>query len=436
MGAASQWTSLPEQLLDLAQRHGAESAEVFQSSSASRPVYFEANRLKQLESTQVQGTALRLWHQGRPGIAVAHGPIEPQALLEKALAISQLNEAETIELTPGTVQRYPDVGETVAAQQLMAWGNTAIAQIRAAYPDVICEAELECDVETIRIVNSKGLDYSYSDTTLSCYLTADWIRGDDFLSVGDGQTCRDHLDLDRLTHQVLQRLVWAEQNVTPRQGHMPVLFTAKAADMIWGTLQIALSGKQVREGASPWSDRLGEQVTSPQLSFSQNPEAGPFSCPFDDEGTPTQKLTFIDQGVLRLFYTDRTVGRELGGGSTGNGFRPDLGSSPTPGLFNSLIQPGTQSLLELIGSLDEAIVVDQMLGDGAGMSGDFSINVDLGYYVRGGEIQGRIKDTMVSGNVYRALLNLIALGNDGEWNGGCYTPSVVLGGLSVTGRGF
>ncbi|MDA0268087.1 MAG: TldD/PmbA family protein, partial [Cyanobacteria bacterium] len=289
MGAASHWISLPEQLLDLAQRRGAEAAEVFQSSSASRPVYFEANRLKQLESTQVQGTALRLWHQGRPGIAVAHGPIEPQALLDKALAISQLNDAETLELTPGTIQRYPDVGEMVSAQQLMDWGNTAISQIRAAYPDAVCEAELECDVETIRIVNSKGLDYSYSDTTLSCYLTADRVRGDDFLSVGDGQTCRNHLNLDQLTHQVLQRLAWAEQNVVSKQGRIPVLFTAKAADMIWGTLQIALSGKQVREGSSPWGDRLGEQVTSPKLSFSQNPEAGPFSCPFDDEGTPTQK---------------------------------------------------------------------------------------------------------------------------------------------------
>jgi PmbA protein len=84
--------------------------------------------------------------------------------------------------------------------------------------------------------------------------------------------------------------------------------------------------------------------------------------------------------------------------------------------------------------LDEAIIVDQMLGGGAGISGDFSINVDLGYRIHKGEIQGRVKDTMVTGNVYTALLNLLALGNDGEWNGECYTPSVVVAGLSVTGR--
>jgi PmbA protein len=46
------------------------------------------------------------------------------------------------------------------------------------------------------------------------------------------------------------------------QGRVPVLFTAKAADMLWGTVQAALSGKRVLEGSSPWSDRLGEKVTT------------------------------------------------------------------------------------------------------------------------------------------------------------------------------
>lgn len=434
MAEDAHWITLPEQLLDLARRSGAEAAEVFQSRSVSRPVYFEANRLKQLESTQVEGTALRVWCQGRPGIAVAYGPIAPQALVDKAKAISQLNDPETIELTPGPRQRYPDVGCSVPVEQLVDWGRHAIARIRDRYPDVLCEAELECDLETTRIVNSLGLDSSYSDTTLSSFLAAERVRGDDFLSVGDGQTCRDRLDPDALADQILQRLTWAEGNITAPRGRVPVLFTAKAADMLWATVQAALSGKRVRESSSPWSDRLGEQVTSESLTLTQDPDSGPFSCPFDDEGTPTQPLTFIDRGVLRLFYTDRTIGRELGGGSTGNGFRPGLGSYPTPGLFNILIQPGQRDLPQLIQSLDEAVVVDQILGDGAGISGDFSISVDLGYRVQKGVICGRIKDTMVAGNVYTALLNLAALGQDAAWNGSCYTPSVLVEGLSVTGR--
>ena len=55
-----------EQLLDCARRSGAEEAEVFQSRSQSRPVTFEANRLKQIDNTQADGIAL---HQRRFQIA-------------------------------------------------------------------------------------------------------------------------------------------------------------------------------------------------------------------------------------------------------------------------------------------------------------------------------------------------------------------------------
>ncbi|MGA7937365.1 MAG: TldD/PmbA family protein [Kovacikia sp.] len=426
--------TLAEQLLDLAARSGAEAAEVFQARSLSRPVFFEANRLKQLESAQAEGTALRLWLAGRPGLVVAYGPAEPQALVDRAIALSQLNEPEPIELAAASKQFYPDLGEAVSVDQLVEWGKTAIALVREANSELLCTAEWECEAETTRLINSNGLDCGYTDTTLSCYLSAEWVRGDDFLSISDGQTQRGRLNPTTLANLILQRLEWAKDNTHPSVGRLPILFTSKAADMLWGTVQAALSGKQVIEGASPWSDRLNEQVISEKLTLSQQPNVGPFSCPFDDEGTSTRPITFIDKGVLQLFYTDRTIGRALGSGTTGNGFRPGLGSYPTPGLFNILIQQGTKSLDELIATLDEGLIVDQMLGGGAGISGDFSINVDLGYQVRNGEVIGRVKDTMVSGNVYTALKQIIELGGDADWNGSCHTPSLIVDGLSVTGR--
>ena len=426
--------SLAESLLDLALRSGAEAVEVFESHSLSRPVFFEANRLKQLEMSQAEGIALRLWREGRPGLAVAYGPVEPSTLVEKAIALSQLNEPEIIELSAPTSAVYPDLGTAVPVAQLRAWGEEAIALVREQYPESLCTADWECDIESTRLINSHGLDCGYTDTTLSCYMAAEWIRGDDFLSVEDGQTERGSLDPVVLAQQLLQRLEWAQNNVAPPVGKVPILFTSKAADMLWGTVQAAMNGKQVIERASPWSDRLGEPVIDSRLTLAQKPDVGPFSCPFDDEGTPTQPITLIKAGALQLFYADRKIGRSLGSGTTGNGFRPGLGSYPTPGMFNLLIEPEFKSLSDLIASLDHGLIVDQMLGDGAGISGDFSVNVDLGYRVRKGEVIGRVKDTMLAGNVYTALKHLIDLGGDAQWNGSCYTPSLIVGGLSVTGR--
>ncbi len=423
-----------EQLLELATKAGAEAAEVLESQSLSRPVFFEANRLKQLETAQAEGIALRLWRDGRPGLAVAYGPVEPQILVDRAIALSQLNEPETIELGTGEKVVYPDLGTSVSAEQLVNWGKEAIAIVREAYPESLCTAELDCEIESTRLLNTRGLDSGHTDTTLSGYLSAELVRGEDFLNIWEGETERGTLDMNTSAKRVLQRLEWAKDNVAPATGRVPVLFTAKAADLLWGTVCAALNGKQVLEGASPWSDRLGSQVTSPLVTLSQQPDIGPYSCPFDDEGTPTRAIVFIKNGVLQLFYTDRTTGRALGSGTTGNGFRPGLGSYPTPSLFNVLIKPGVRSLLDLIAQLDDGIVVDQMLGGSAGISGDFSINVDLGYRVKKGQIVGRIKDTMVAGNVYSVLKQLVELGGDSEWNGSCHTPSVIVEGLSVIGK--
>nr|CAO88982.1 unnamed protein product [Microcystis aeruginosa PCC 7806] len=57
----------------------------------------------------------------------------------------------------------------------------------------------------------------------------------------------------------------------------------------------------------------------------------------------------------------------------------------------------------------------------------------MGYRIEKGKITGRVKDTMVTGNVYTALQNLIALGSDNQWNGSCYTPSLIVDSLSVVG---
>ena len=426
--------TLAEQLLELALKSGAEAAEVYQSRSLYRPVFFEANRLKQLETSQSEGTALRLWRDGCPGLTVAYGDVDPQAMVEKSLALSQLNPPETVELGGHSGHSYPNLGKSVSVETLINWGKQAIALIRDVYPDILCHSDWECDIENTKLINSKGLDSHYTDTTLSCYMSAEWVRGDDFLSVADGQTQRYELSPEKIASQILQRLNWAKKNVPSPSGRSPELFTSKAADMLWGTVQSALNGKHILEKASPWVDRLGKPVIAPTLTLYQNPAAGPYSCPFDDEGQPTQLLIFIENGILRNFYSDRTTGRQLNGGSTGNGFRPGLSSYPTPGLFNLLIQPGDLSLLELIKKMDNGLIIDQILGGCTGLSGDFSVNVDLGYRVRNGQIIGRVKDTMVAGNVYTALKQVIQLGKDADWNGSCYTPSLIVEGLSITGK--
>ena len=82
-------------------------------------------------------------------------------------------------------------------------------------------------------------------------------------------------------------------------------------------------------------------------------------------------------------------------------------------------------------------MVEQLMGATQGnvLGGDFSGNVLLGYKVEDGKIVGRVKDTMVSGNIYQLLKQVAAIGNDTRWIGGFLnTPSIYCSSVSVASR--
>jgi len=428
----------PEQLIELARKSGTEAAEVYAASSISHPVFFEANRLKQLESIDSEGVGLRIWKDGRVGLAIAYGAVEPEELVQQAIALSALNEPAEILLRDTTVADYPKLyGLEVTVEQMIDWGQEAIALVLAHYPQAICGAEWECSQETLRILNSKGLDCGYTDITVDGALSAELTKGDDFLNVWDGQSERGNWSPEAIAQKVLQSLDWAKKNAPAPSGKVPVIFTSKAADLLWGVVAIAMSGRQVQQKATPWLDKTGKPVISNIFTVTQQPNLGVYSLPFDDEGTPTQEITWIDHGVLQGFYGDMRTCQELGIAATGNGFRGDLGNYPSPGLFNLAIaasQTIQGDIVELAATLKNGLIVDQVLGDDMDVSGDFSINVDLGYRVKNGKIIGRVKDTMLSGNVYTVLNQVTAVGSDRQWHGSLYVPAMIVEGLSITSR--
>ncbi|MEM8640422.1 MAG: TldD/PmbA family protein [Cyanobacteria bacterium P01_G01_bin.54] len=419
------------QLIERAQQAGASDVEVYQSQSFSQPVIFEANRLKQLESNQAAGMVLRVWHQGRPGLAVAYGAVNPQVLVEKAIALAQLTDPEPIELATPQTLTFPTVGCWQAVEPLMEQGQALIAHLRDRHPELLCHLTLQCEQEQVLLLNSRGCQAQYASYSQSLDIAVEWVRGEDFLGIYEGWSDPSQLRLAPVLARLERRLAWAAEMAASPRGQYPVLFTPKAAELLWDVVVAASDGQQVVEGASPWSQRWGDAVIAGNLTLRQDPSQGSDRPPIDDEGTSTQPLTLIDQGRLTHFYCDRQRGRQLGQASTGNGFRSSLGRPPTPSLINLITAPGNASFWQLLGSLDRALIVDQVLGGGADLSGELSVNVDLGFAVERGEIVGRVKDTMVAGNVYDLLQGPVVLGNDREWQGDYYTPSVVVEGMAI-----
>ena len=91
----------------------------------------------------------------------------------------------------------------------------------------------------------------------------------------------------------------------------------------------------------------------------------------------------------------------------------------------------------MLADIKEGLLIEQLMGAEQGnvLGGDFSGNVLLGYKIENGKITGRVKNTMVSGNVYKILKDSATLGKQARWvSGMVLTPHIYCSNLSVASK--
>lgn len=419
----------------------AEQAEVFQVSSKSTPVHFEANRLKQIQTKESISTSLRLVKGGRIGFAQANGPISPEALVDMAVETSQFGTKSAFDFPgPGI---YPQVDildpqtDKVTVDEMVELGEKLISSIRKHTPDILCQASAVKGTTSVNIINSEGGQASYTKSFFELGIEGTLIKNDDMLFVGDSQSsCHPILDIKPLIEEITTQLELAKKNVLISTKTMPVIFTPLGvASALITPLTAAFNGKIVLDGASPLKDKLGKQVFDKNLLLWDDATL-PYriaSYPFDDEGVPGQRTSLINRGIVSHFLYDLQTAALANTRSTGNGSRH--GGLPTPSTSSLIIEEGDMSYQDMIRDIKEGLVIYMLMGAEQGniLNGDFSGNVLLGYKIEKGEITGRVKNTMVSGNVYQILNQLGGIGKEAKWVGGLLkTPCLYFPRLSVS----
>jgi PmbA protein len=148
-------------------------------------------------------------------------------------------------------------------------------------------------------------------------------------------------------------------------------------------------------------------------------------------------MTLIDKGVVSHFLYDLQTAAKAKTKSTGNGRRGVGGGLPAPSPNAFVMEGGATSFNDMVKDIKEGLVIEHLMGAGQGntLGGDFSGNVLLGFKIENGEIVGRVKDTMVSGNIYQLLKDITAIGSDCKWVGGSLCiPSLYFPSVSVASR--
>ncbi|MCK5309187.1 MAG: TldD/PmbA family protein, partial [Thermoplasmata archaeon] len=68
------------------------------------------------------------------------------------------------------------------------------------------------------------------------------------------------------------------------------------------------------------------------------------------------------------------------------------------------------------------------------LNGDFSFGLNPGFYVKNGEIVGRVKDAMVAGNMYQLFSNVIGIENQNHQRNGIPLPCILFDDVSISGK--
>jgi PmbA protein len=192
------------------------------------------------------------------------------------------------------------------------------------------------------------------------------------------------------------------------------VFENRAAESLIGLISGYFSAKHVDEKTSPLAGRLGDAVFAECLSLVDDPllASGVASRPMDDEGYGSDETVLVAKGRLQCFLTNSVYAKKMNLPHTAHASRsPETDLTIRPS--NLLIEPGKQSLEDLLRGHDEMILITSLQGT-AGFretSGDFSIPVE-GFLYRKGELQSALKDFLISGNILQLLRNVDAVGND------------------------
>ncbi len=426
-----------------------EGAEIYEAHSLTVPILFRNNALESIQSTETAGRAVRVIRQGRLGFSTSTDLADGDTLIRNTLAAAAFGDPASFSFPaqqPSTeVPGFDPEIEQLSEAEMIDLGKEIIARIRAYSSELDVDVEVEKEIQVRSVRNTSGLQVEERRSVLAVGASAQRSREGDILTAYRAKVSGRYQDIDgqAMADAIVQSMRWSERIVRVEPRPLPVILQHDATAILFIPLLAGLNGRTVYMNASPLSTRLGQQAFDPRFTLVDDgcmPFA-PRSGAYDDEGTPMSTKALIDQGVVRHFFYDLRTASMAGASSTGNGFKTEimgpggLRRQPSPAPSTWRVAPGERSLQQILEGLDEALLIESLIGVGQGndLSGEFSNNINLGFLVRRGEVIGRVKGTMIAGNVYQVLKDqLLELSNRTMPIGGfLHVPDIALDRVSV-----
>ena len=449
--------SVATQAIEAARRAGAHDAEAWVSAGQSSAVRVRNGEVDERIDAETGTLALRVFVDSRTATATT-SHLSPDGLMplaDEAVILAKLSDPDpcaglpdgpfppaddtgSLDLVdPALVDPVPDL--------LLTLAHRVDAAARGLDPRVRSGegATAARWAGTTALANSRGVAASYDATTCSLWASAAaddaggkkregwWYAADRRLAGMEDAETVGRTAAERTRRQLGSRPVPTQE--------VPVVWAPEAAREFLGILARAAAGDARYRGSSFLIDREGERLASPLVTISDDATLpGRFgSRPFDGEGVTSQRTPLVAEGTFVGFLYDAYSARKAGRRSTANAGRssfPGAGSRIGVEPSNLVMAPGESTPEAIIGGVERALYLTDMLGFGENLTtGDFSRGA-AGFWIERGELAYPVGEINIAGRLPEMLASIDAVGNDMTFVETAAAPTFRIARMMVSGR--
>ena len=419
--------------LETARRLGATAARIAFNHDENTSCTFEAGRLKNIGGRESVKYSITVLVGNRKATTAGNRLEDLDAMIERAVTLAKVGSEAHFDAFPAPadivpVKTHSDRTLTLTREQMIESCREINDGLKAYNPDLYIETETTRNESESILITTGGVVSTSQNTGWSLGGFAQKTDGSDILMTSSGRGWRDlneFFSSAAVTEKIVEKLRRAEKIVEAPKGSVQAFIPPERTERMFAPLIMGIDGRAVFKGNSPLAGKCGERILSPSITVVDNPHVD-FSGgaeDMDSDGVPTRKQALVEDGVLQRFLYDLDSAGLAGAEPTGN-----RGCSP----YWTMLTPGERDSADMLSGIKDGLYILDLIGFGQGnlINGDFSCNVGLGYRIENGEIVGRVKDTMVSGNLYDLLKQNVELSSDTGYDG--RYPAMVFDGLAVS----
>ncbi|MCK0769183.1 metalloprotease TldD [Chromohalobacter japonicus] len=227
---------------------------------------------------------------------------------------------------------------------------------------------------------------------------------------------RDENVAERFAKEAVRQAMVNLEAVDAPAGQMPVVLgNGWPGILLHEAVGHGLEGDFNRKGSSAFAGRIGERVAAPGVTVvddgTLSDRRGSLSV--DDEGTPTQRNTLIEDGILKGYMQDKLNARLMGMAPTGNARRESYAHVTMPRMTNTCMMAGQDDPEDIVKSVKRGIYAVSFGGGQVDItSGRFVFSASEAYLIEDGKITAPVKGATLIGNGPEVMQQVSMIGHD------------------------